>query len=1080
MADGQQLLRTSNFVLRTSALLHNRTWFSFLAGGSSPEALVHAAAERGMETLAITDRHGVYGVVRFQKACREAGIRPIFGAEVTVDGKTLVLLAASEDGYSNLCRLLTCAHLRDRLAPNATFEELSRHSGDLFCLTGTYDSRLWQLVDDRKMAAAEGWIRELAGIFGPYLSIEVAHHLRPGDNQRMKRLAELSERTAIPMAATGDVRYARPEDYRRYDLMTCIRHGITVFDPHPDRPVNAEAYLKTEAMLRRLIPYPDAFRRTREIAAACHVDLTPGYITPPAARIEEGNSPRKKLRKFCEDAFRERYSENRRSKAAAQMHKELGIIEHLKLEEFFLVVKEIVDYARGRGIRCAGRGSAANSIVAYLLGITGVDPIAHNLLFERFLHTGRKGTPDIDVDFDSERRGEVISWMEERFGIEQTAMTGTLVTYQLRSAIRDVAKALGWPNDVLSSVSKAVPPRGAGSVRDYRVQIESILGSSPLLDVMIEMVEGLAGCPRHLGQHSGGMILSRRPLHQFTPVQVSANGVKIAQFDKEDVEALGLVKFDVLGLRMMATLTEAEELVLRHEDRHLDIDNLPLDDTRTFNMIRAGQTLGCFQIESQGQLHLLAKNQPDTFDDLIAEIALFRPGPLMGGMVHPFVRRRRGDEPVTYPHPSLEPVLKDTYGVVLFQEQVLEVAHRFAGMSLAEADDFRSLMSKYRDRNEMEAMRGRFVEGAMRNGVDHETANYVFDLSANFVGYGFCRSHAAAFAKTVYQSAYMKCHHPAAFMAAVMQHRPGMYNQMTLEEDARRFGVKTLPPDIHKSSLRFDLEKDGSGRWAIRKPLTSILEITEEDARRILFERLKAPFESIEDLHARVRLDVTKMRSIARSGALDGIAGDSRGALWEVGVVSRRRPAGKEDEPSLFDMPAVLPADLPELAELSLQDRLSWDYESHGASRIHPMTLYRRSLNEMEIRPIETCYAFGRYFRKKLPDPPIITVAGITMLRQRPPTAKGVLFITLEDETGFIQCVVRPEVLERLDHILRNPGLILRGQLSIAGNWRGLVVTEAWPLNGIFGGYIGHPSHAGGRDSLVTRAKKGNVVDVWK
>lgn len=1029
-----------------------------------------------MEALAITDVNGVYGVVRFQRACKEAGIKPILGSEVTVEGQPLILLAASADGYSNLCRLLTCAHLRERLTPSATVEELANHSGDLFCLTGTYGSRLWQLVDERKMEAAEDWLRELAGIFGPYLSIEIAHHLRPGDNARMRRLAELSERTGIPLAATGDVRYAQPDDYRRYDLMTCIRHGITVFDPHPDRPVNAEAYLKSESVLRRLIPYPDAFRRTREIAAACHVDLVPGYITPPAAHIEEGDSPRKRLRRFCNEAVRERYPEHERGKAIHQMKKELDIIEHLQLEEFFLVVKEIVDYARGRGIRCAGRGSAANSIVAYLLRITGVDPIAHNLLFERFLHGGRKGTPDIDVDFDSERREEVIAWMEERFGIEQTAMTGTLVTYQLRSAIRDVAKALGWPNDALTPVSKAVPPRGASTIREHRVHVESILGHAPLVETLIEMVERLDGCPRHLGQHSGGMILSRQPLHHFTPVQVSANGVKIAQFDKEDVEALGLVKFDVLGLRMLATLTEAEELVLRHDDRRLDLDDLPLDDTRTFNMIRAGKTLGCFQIESQGQLHLLAKNQPDDFNDLIAEIALFRPGPLMGGMVHPFVRRRRGDEPITYPHPSLEPVLEDTYGVVLFQEQVLEIAHRFAGMSLADADDFRSLMSKYRDRNEMEAMRGRFVSGAMNRGIDEETANYVFDLSANFVGYGFCRSHAAAFAKTVYQSAYLKCHHPAAFMAAVMQHRPGMYNQMTLEEDARRFGVTTLPPDIHKSNLRFDLEKDERGKWAIRKPLTSIAEITEADARQILFERLTAPFASIEDLHARLRLDVEKLRSIAKSGALDGLASDSRGALWEVGVVARRRPAGRQDAPSLFDMPAVLPADLPELPALTLKDRLTWDYESHGASRIHPMTLYRRSLNEMEIRSIETCYAFGRYFRKRLPDPPIVTVAGVTMLRQRPPTAKGVLFITLEDETGFIQCVVRPEVLERLDHILRNAGLILRGQLSIAGNWRGLVVTEAWPLNGIFGGYIGHPSHDGGRDHFVTRPEAVSVL----
>ena len=1129
--------------------LHVRSWFSFLAGGSSPDDNINRAYQMGMRSLALTDVNGVYGVVRFQQVCREAGIKPIFGAELRVDtrygdARPIVLLAANLEGYANLCRILTEAHLRDRDHPHTHQDDLSRYGVGLFCLTGATGSLLWDLLDAGRLGAARMWVQEIRAIFGERLSIEVAHHLLPGDKRRLQRLHALSKETGIPMAVTGDVRFAVSEHYRRYDLMTCIRNGITVFDPHPERPRNAEAYLKDEQTMRKLIPWPEAFQRTEEIAQACSVDLLPGYITPPAARVTTGESCREHLIRLCREGIERTYRipehdslpakrgsggwkrdspsarggngirkhsspamtrrvehrqqrapraksesmESIRVRAEKQLRKELKVILKLQLEEYFLVVHEIVAEARRRGIRCAGRGSAANSIVAFLLGITGVDPLEHRLLFERFLHGGRKGTPDIDVDFDSERREEIISWMEERFGMEQAAMTATLVTYRLRSALRDVAKALGWSMDEVNALSKAVPPAGAHHARDYKVTLEQVLRPSPLMDMLIDMTESLADCPRHLGLHSGGMVLSRKPIYHFTPVQVSANGVKMVQFDKYDVEALGLVKLDVLGLRMLASVSESVELIHRHVNPDFDLESIPFDDIRTFNMIRASETLGTFQIESQGQLHLLAQHQPETFDDLITEIALFRPGPLQGGMVHPFVRRSRGEEKVEYDHPDLEPVLKDTYGIILFQEQVLEVAHTFAGMSLAEADDFRALMSRFRDPGEMEQMRGKFVQGAMRRGVDEESANTVFNRVSNFVGYGFCRSHAAAFAKTVYESCYLKKRYPAAFMAAIMQHRPGMYNLMTLQEEARRFGVTTLPPDVNRSGVRYDIEpaeRESGARsesaFRIRKPLTSVKQLSEEDARRIVWQRLTGgPFTSVEDFYRRVDLEEDALRGLARSGAFDALARDSREALWEVGLLLRSPvPRGRRSSEELFEVRAFSEEDIPELPALSTQDRLSWDYETHGAARMHPMTLMRRTLNELEIRSIETCYRFGRIFPvhgngrwgNSAPGnrQPVVTVAGISVLRQRPPTAKGVLFVTLEDETGFIQCVVRPEVLEHLDHVLRRSALIVRGELHIQGNWRGLVVTNAWALDGIFGGYEGHPCQDGGRDRLVAR-----------
>ena len=886
--------------------LHVRSWFSFLAGGSSPRDLVHQAATLGMKSLALTDINGLYGTVRFQKACKVAGIHAVIGTEVLVEGSPLVLLARNHLGYQNLCLLLTQAHLNKNQddTPAVSLPSLREHASHLCCLTGGRSGFLWQQVDRRHTSAADHWLACLRELFPGALYVELCHGLLPGDTAIVHRLYQLAESHQLPVVATNDVRYAVPDHYRRYDLLNCIRLGLTLPDPHAQRPRNCEAYLKSEAQLRRLIPFAAAFDNTEHIAQSCHVDLVPEYITPPLANLPDNETARSYLRKLCAAGLLKRYTKKTRPAALAQTKKEIAVVTSLDLEEFFLVVHEVVDKARKLGIRCAGRGSAANSIIAYLLGITAVDPLEHNLLFERFLHGGRKGTPDIDVDFDSDRRDEVISWMEERFGMEQTAMTGTVITYRLRMAMREVAKSLGWPLNTIDQMTEVVPSTGAGQVREFGPRIANVVGESRLLELLIELVEGLDGCPRHMGLHSGGMVLSRKSLSCFSPIQVSANGVKMVQFDKDDVEAMGLVKLDVLGLRMLACLSEALELAQRHERLAIDLDHVSLDDEAVFELICSGRTLAMFQIESQGQMHLIAKNQPETFDDLIAEIALFRPGPLQGGMVHPFIRRRRGEEPVAYDHPDLEPLLVDTYGIILFQEQVLEVAHRFAGMSLAEADDFRSLMSKVHDPGKMEDMRERFISGAMNRGVDADAAHNVFEKVSKFIGYGFCRSHAAAFARTVYQSAWMKCYHPAAHMAAFMQHRPGMYSLMTLEEEARRFGVPVLPPSINESGIRYDLEPIEDGVLAIRKPLTSVSGLSEETAQKIIWCRLRGPFQSVEDFTMRVVIPRDNLEALARAGTFDAFCGSSRRALWEAGVLCRRLETFKKTE-TLFEMPLL-------------------------------------------------------------------------------------------------------------------------------------------------------------------------------
>lgn len=1027
--------------------LHTRSHFSFLDGASSPEDLVAVAARLGYSALALTDVYGVYGAVRLERACREHHIKPIMGCDVVINGVGISVLARSHVGYQQICLFLTAYYQDGNQADTLRIA----HLDDCICIVHGTGHDVMSVRDVVMMLSTQ---RVYVGI---------AHDARPWSRLRTSRLVSLARELNTAIVVAQDVRYATPDCYATHDVMTCIREGITIYDAHPLRAINDKHGLRSESELRGILPYPDAFENVHAIINECTFTILPEHITPPSARIPEGTTAIALLTTLSAGRLHQVYIGDVYSRAQQQLKHELHVIERLELADFFLVVHEVVSESRRRGIRCSGRGSAANSIVSYLLGITAVCPLQHNLLFERFLHSGRKGTPDIDVDFDSDRRNEVISWMEERFGIRHTAMTATLITYRMRMAIRDAAKALGWPEDIVRALSKSVPGWTSHDIHRYRSDLARVCGDIPLLDILIRCVNALLGHPRHLGLHSGGMILSSRELSHYTPVQRSANGVAVVQFDKDDVEAMGLVKFDVLGLRMLACISECVELIASVQGMSVDLDAIPLDDIETFRRIQKGDTLGVFQIESQGQMHLLAKHQPETFHDLIIEVALFRPGPLQGGMVHPYIARRRGTEEITYLHPDLEPILHDTLGIILFQEQVLEIAHRFAGMPLDQADDFRALVSKNRDRAMMERMRSTFIDGAVARGVDAVTAEVVYEKVAHFVGYGFCRSHAAAFAKTVYQSAWLKTHYPAAYMAAFMQHRPGMYNLMTLEEEARRCGADILMPCLQQSSLRYTLSHTKDGKLAIQKPLTSIRGVEPDTARIIIWERSRHPFTSIDNIVERlnsVPRDI--LESIALSGAMSIWEQDTRRALWMVGVIKQRVQVGPSP---LIETPHIHEDDIPTLPALRAQERLAYDYISHGAARIHPMTLYRRMLTDLEIRPISTCA------RLQASTTANVTTAGIVILRQAPPTARGMLFVTLEDETGFLQCAVPPHVREYFRDELRNASLVVRGRLHAIGGWRSIMVDEVRVLNNVIGGYHGHLSYAGGRDTMELKTE---------
>jgi error-prone DNA polymerase len=680
--------------------------------------------------------------------------------------------------------------------------------------------------------------------------------------------------------------------------------------------------------------------------------------------------------------------------------------------------------------------------------------------------------PDVDVDFDTSRRDEVIAWMHERWGEAHTAMTATVVTFRLRMAVREMGKVLGFPLPLLAYATKLLPHAGAKYVREFKKELVEALGDSPALEVLCSLVESLDDCPRHLSLHSGGMILSRQPLRYLSPIQTSANGVRQIQFSKDDVERLGLIKFDVLGLRMLATVSEAQSLIESTDAKStFDVDNLPDDDPATYELIRSGETLGLFQIESPGQWNLLSKVQPEHFDDLVVQVALFRPGPLQGNMVHPYILRRRGLVQVGYPHPSLESTLEDTFGVILFQEQVLEVAHVFAGLPLSEADEFRKLMSKFRDASQMESMREKFVNGAItthqntKYPVSKTLANRVFDLVAKFVGYGFCRSHAAAFARTVYQSAYLKAHYPTQYMAGVLQHQPGFYPMQTLLEEARRLGVPVLPPCLHRSQVKYSLETDLNDTLSIRVPFSQIDGISDETASSIVLERALAPFRSLDDALERLRLPIDDWENLARSGALAQF-GERREVLWEVRAFVREQygiKGKRQYNPDQLRLDVKHIAEPPPLSILERSQLIDWDFQTQSLTTgAHPLTLHRAELNALgilSIADLKTRKA-GRIAR----------AGGSVISRQRPPTAKGMCFIILQDETGYVPTAMTPQVYERFARALRAPQLVIEGTVEdsgkLAGNcYRSILITRLWPLEKICArtqninrtGAAGHP-----------------------
>ncbi len=1008
---------------RLTALLNVHSYFSLGAGTASPTTLVERAAALGYRYLALTDDLNVTGGVELFQAARKHKIRALIGATVpvSIEGEAypFVLIAASRAGYGTLCRLLSVAHSRDE--KDVPLPVLLAHTQGVILLSGPRDGVVAQLLAKRRVSELEGLLRQLQGAFPERFYLQLFHDRYRWDARRARVIRRLAQSLGLPVVSAPEVRYARADDYRLYDALTCARLGISVQQPHPRRPQNAcQALLSPAEALERL-PFPDAALNAAWVAESACFELLPERLTPPKARVPGGEAPERYLEERCYAALVQRYEGEHLAAARTRFEEELATIRALGLADFFLVAAEVTDYCRRHGILAAGRGSAAASIVCYLLGITMADPLEHDLLFERFLHTGKTSMPDVDIDISSARRDEVLTWVEERFGADTEAMVCNKITYRLPLAIQDLGRALGLPPELRNRLTKALGrdfrglrPTGAAKAE---VALREVLGDAPVADAFLALLGAMERKHvRHLAPHSGGVVLARDPLTHYSPLERSSGGIKLLQLDKDDAEAMGLIKLDLLGLRMLAALERAREEVMRLDGVWLDLAELP-DDVRVWDLISEGATLGLFQVESPSQQHTSRVMRSRNLRDLAHQVALIRPGPIQSGTVHPYLRRRQGLEPVTYWHPSLQPILEKSYGVLLFQEDVLRIAVHFAGMSWIEADRFRKKVSDWNELDDIEPDRQAFVAGAMRHvNATREEGERVFDAVKGFQGFGFAESHAWAFAIHAYASGWLRVHYPAEYLAAILTEEPGMWSQSTKRQEARAWGVPMLPLDVNTSGVHFRCERvrldGGEPVKAVRPPLSAVAGISQDVAREVLLERLRhGRYSGVDDAHQRLPFAREQFEALVRAGAFDAVQA-RRDALFRVGALSNTHASG---ERGLF---TAVPK-TPNLAPLSLQEQYVWDYQTTRFStlEIHALDFVRDQLHELDCVPLARL--------RRVPRKTLVRTAGLVVGKQRPPTAKGFAFYVLEDGPTRAQLIISPDLWESQRVLLRDASILV-------------------------------------------------------
>jgi len=1109
--------------------------FSFLDGASLPEDLIFNAAQKNIPAMALIDTNGVYGAPRFYGAAKKAGVKAIVGAEVVIDNDApikglkltrmdaarsnaresrLTLLVENHDGYRNLCKLLTAGALnRPKGEARFTWDLIAQHAAGLHCITGGDEGPLPHSLARGGIVDAETMLHRISGIFSGRTHVELQRHHRRDEEHRNIALVDLARRFRLPLIATNGVRYARAEDKEMHDILTCVREGRNVDNAGRLLGVNRERHIKSaDEMAALFADLPEALDGAWTLANTLDFTLADlGYRFPDYPLPEE-ESAMSFLRKIAWNGATTRFRPLT-AKAQAQIEKELNTIEKLDLAGYFLIVWDIVQFCQREKILVQGRGSAANSAVCYALGITAVDPVSMELLFERFLSEERGEWPDIDLDLPSgDQRERVIQHVYKTYGVHGAAMTANVITYRDRSAAREVGKALGFSLEQADKLSKTLGTWNFGEIRERIETMPAELegaGFDPTdlrVQHFMRLQMQIQNLPRHLGQHSGGMVMAKGRLDEVVPLEPAAMpGRVVIQWDKDDCADLGIIKVDLLGLGMLAAIEEMIPLIRTNEGIDVDLAHLPQDDPPVYKMLNEADTVGMFQVESRAQMASLPRNAPAKFYDIVVQVAIIRPGPIVGGMVKPFFDRRQGKAPLEYPHPCLEPILRRTLGVPLFQEQLLRIAMVAADFTGGEAEELRRAMGFKRSMERMAEIEKRLRSGMTKNGIDGPAQDQIVKSITSFALYGFPESHAASFALIAYASAYLKAHHPAAFYIALLNAWPmGFYHPATLIKDAERHGVTVLPIDVNHSGWHCRWER-GAVRLGMKfvKGLRASAANTIEEA---------APFVSADDLARRATLRGDQLTKLAYAGALASLGLRRRAALWQSAqaakpagelfeedavILSRRSDEGEagvaEDGRRTPNLVTRRGGDFVEAARMSSQPPpyrviRKGVLRPSSAAAASPTQLRRLRMTASPLAEMsageETLADYAAtdltagphlltHFRpqlkrdgvytamqlKKLPNGKRVATAGAIIVRQRPGTAKGFVFLTLEDETGISQAIVKPDLFrEHRALIVGSPGLIVEGILQNEDGQCSVRADKFWTLDGI-GDIVSHDFH---------------------
>jgi error-prone DNA polymerase len=1078
--------------------LHTRSAFSFLEGGSLPEELISVCGNQGMPAVALLDRDGVYGAPRFHMAAKKLGIRAHIGAEVSIQeaglqysgpgwmstpfvtspyspllardcrGVRYSLLVESREGYQNLCRLITQYKLRERSKGEgrATLQELQHYANGLICLTGGGEGPLAAALTRGGYEQAKAETERLVHIFGPEnVYVELQRHFDRTEEARNQAAVRIARSLGLPLLATNGVGYAQPDEREVLDVLTCVRHHCQLETAGYLLERNAERHLRSAKEMESLfVDLPEAIAHTVELSSRLNFTLSDLGYEFPKYPVPAGETMISFLRQRTEEGMRRRYLSKKNpclfERARLQIERELNLIEKLQLEGYFLIVWDIVRFCNLQGILVQGRGSAANSAVCYALGITAVDPVGMELLFERFLSEERGEWPDIDLDLPSgDDRERAIQYIYERYGKLGAAMTANVITYRGRSAAREMGKVLGFDPETLNRLSSLIGSwewKGATDTLENQFHQAGFDLEHPRIAKYLDLCLRIQDLPRHLGQHSGGMVICQGQLDSVVPLEpASMPGRVVVQWDKEDCADMGIIKVDLLGLGMMAVLKDCLTLVPQYYRDSIDLAQLPQDDSEVYRTLQHADTVGMFQVESRAQMSALPRNRPSKFYDLVVQVAIIRPGPIVGKMMHPYMKRRQGRELVRYAHPSLEPILKRTLGVPLFQEQLLRMAMTAANFTGGEAEELRRALGHKRSQERMREIEMKLRRGMTQNGIGPEAQEEIITSITSFALYGFPESHAASFALIAYASAYLKYHYLAAFTAALLNNQPmGFYAPATIVKDAQLHGLKVRPVDVQRSEWLCSLEDQKSyENWspvgdglprseeedvslAVRLGFRYVRGFRESTAIALLQARASRLFSSIEDLTYRVpHLSKQELTMLAQIGALNPLSErlHRRDALWQVERAVR--PGGplfeqisEKDEPSPLSM-------------MSDEERLVSDFHGTGLTvGRHPMAYRRAQLNAMKVK--RACDL------KMIPDGRFTRVAGCVIARQRPGTAKGFLFLSLEDETGIANAIVTPDVYER--HrllVISGKFLLIEGVLQNQDNVISVKARRIRPLS---------------------------------